>query len=394
MTRAQEDEMNSTRNTEHLDTVIVGGGQAGLAVGYYLKQRRLSFVILDANERVGNAWRKRWPSLRLYSPARADGLPGMPFPAPPGSFPTTNEMADFLEAYATRFELPVRTGMAVDGLERNGDGYVIVAGDRRFEADNVVVATGVFQHERPMIPSFAAELDPGIRQLHSADYRRPAQLQKGPVLVVGAAHSGGDIAYEVARAGYRTILSGRDTGQIPFDIEGRKARFVFPVLRFVATRVLTVSTPFGRKAKGKIRSHGGPLLRVKRADLEAVGVERVLERTVRVEEGRPVLGDGRVLDVANVIWCTGFRNDYGWIRLPLPLDAEGFPEQRRGAAPSLPGLYFVGLPFLHSFASMLIIGAGRDGKRVARQILSRSARRQRDRGGLPAVNAAGQTTAA
>jgi putative flavoprotein involved in K+ transport len=387
--------MHSTQETERFDTVIVGGGQAGLAVGYHLKKRQHSFVILDANERVGDAWRKRWPSLRLYSPARADGLPGMAFPAPPGSFPSTNDMADFLEAYADGFELPVRTGIAVDGLERNGDGYVVIAGDRRFEADNVVVATGVFQHANPMIPSFAADLHPQIRQLHSADYRSPAELADGPVLVVGAAHSGGDIAYEVARAGYRTVLSGRDTGQIPFDIEGRKARFIFPVMRFVATRILTISTPMGRKARSKIRAHGGPLLRVKRADLEAAGVERVLERTVGVENGKPVLADGRVLDVANVIWCTGFRNDYGWIRFPLPVDADGFPEQNRGVVPSAPGLYFVGLPFLHSFASMLIIGAGRDGARVAKQILSRSAgARRREHGERRSTSAAGQETAA
>ena len=357
--------------TERYETVIVGGGQAGLAVGYHLRRRGREFVILESNDRVGDSWRKRWPTLRLYSPARVDGLPGMKFPAPPWSFPTTNEMADYLEAYAERFELPVRTSTSVDGVERNGDSYVVSAAGHRFEAENVVVATGVFQHERPVIPDFAVELDPGIRQLHSADYRSPEQLQKGPVLVVGAAHSGGDIAYEVARAGYETVLSGPDTGQVPFDIEGPLAPFMFRVLGFVWTRVATVSTPVGRNMKAKLRGHGGPALRVKRADLEEAGVERVHERTVGVERGRPVLADGRVLDVANVVWCTGFRNDYGWIRLPLPLEPDGYPDQRHGVVASLPGLYFLGLPFLHSFASMLILGAGRDGKRVARHIAAR-----------------------
>jgi len=362
------------QQVERIETVIVGGGQAGLAVGYFLQRQNRPFVILEANERVGDSWRKRWPSLRLYSPARVDGLPGMPFPAPPSSFPTGNEMADYVEAYAARFELPVRTSTSVDGVERNGGSYAVSATGRRFEAENVVVATGVFQHERPLIPEFASELDPRILQLHSADYRGPEQLQPGPVLVVGAAHSGGDIAYEVARAGHPTVLSGRDTGQVPFDIEGRFGALAFPVLRFVATRVLAVSTPAGRKARAKMRGHGGPLLRLKRADLEAAGVERITARTVGVVGGRPMLAGGRVLDVANVLWCTGFQNDYGWIRLPLPLDDDGFPVQERGVVPSLPGLYFVGLPFLHSFASMLIIGAGRDGERVARRIAAHRTR--------------------
>jgi putative flavoprotein involved in K+ transport len=358
---------------EHVETVIIGGGQAGLAVGFHLKTQGRPFVILDANERVGDSWRKRWPSLRLYSPAKLDGLPGMPFPAPRHSFPSGLEMADYLEAYASGFELPVESGVRVDGLERNGDGYVAFAGDRRFLADNIVVATGVFQHESRIVPEFASDLDPAIRQLHSADYTGPEQLRPGSVLVVGAAHSGADIAFEVAKAGFATMLAGRDTGQLRVDIESRKARLGFAVLRFVWTRVLTVSTPVGRKAKAELRTHGGPLLRVKRADLEAVGVERVFERVVRVEDGRPVLADGRAVDAANVVWCTGFRNDYSWIRFPLPTEADGFPEQRRGAVASLPGLYFVGLPFLHSFASMLILGAGRDGKRVAEHIAARTA---------------------
>ena len=356
--------------SEQFETVIVGGGQAGLAAAYHLTSRNRPCVVLDASERVGDSWRKRWPSLRLYSPARTDGLPGMEFPAPRRSFPTGYEFADFLEAYAERFELPVRSGVHVDGLGHDGERYVVTAGERRYEADNVVVATGVMQEA--YTPDFAGELDPGIVQLHSNDYRSPAQLQEGPVLVVGAAHSGGDIAIEVVRE-HETILAGRDTGQLPVSIESRRARMAQPLMRFLATRVLTVDTPIGRKVKSKMRAHGGPLLRVRRADLAAAGVERVLLRVAGVQDGLPVLDDGRVLDVANVVWCTGFRPDYSWIDLPLEYE-DGFPVQYRGAVESSPGLYFVGMLFLHSFSSMLILGAGRDAERVAEHIASRPSR--------------------
>jgi putative flavoprotein involved in K+ transport len=375
--------------SERYDTIVVGGGQSGLAAGYFLKQGGHSFAILDANERVGDGWRERWDSLRLYSPAMRDGLPGMAFPAPAASYPTALEMGAYLEAYAAGFELPVRCGMSVDTLTKKDGRYVAASGDRRFEADNVVVATGVFR--RPYTPGFADELDPGITQLHSNDYRNLSQLQEGPVLVVGASHSGSDIAYEAAAA-HDVILSGKDTGQIPAPIESRRGRMFFRGLFLVGTHVLTVDTPLGRKMRPHVRHGGGPLLRYRRNDLRHAGVERVVARTVGVEGGRPVLDDGRVLDVTNVIWCTGFRPDYSWIRLPFERGDDGYPVQYRGVVPSSPGLYFVGLPFLHSFASMFIGGAGRDAERVVRHILDE---RMADEGArakrLPVVAAAGRT---
>jgi putative flavoprotein involved in K+ transport len=353
--------------TERFDTVVVGGSQAGLAIGYHLAKRGRSFVILDASKRIGDSWRKRWDSLRLYSPASYDGLPGMRFPARRASFPTAHEMADYLEAYATRFELPVRTRTAVDALTNNGEHYVVTTGERRFEADTVVVATGVMQ--KPVVPSFASELDPPITQLHSSDYRNLSQLQEGAVLVVGASHSGADIAYEAASE-HETILSGRDTGQIPASVETRRGRLGFRGLFFVGSHVLTVDTPLGRKMRPHIRHGGAPLLRYRRKDLLAAGVERVLARTVSVQDGVPVLDDGRVLDVRNVIWCTGFRPDYSWIRVPFEMGEDGYPVQYRGVVDSAPGLYIVGMLFLHSFASMLIAGTSMDAERVAKHIAS------------------------
>src|SRR5206468_2812153 len=192
--RTREEQMP---DAERFETVIVGGGQAGLSVGYHLKRLGRPFLILDAGTRVGDAWRHRWDSLRLFTPARYDGLPGWRFPAPPWSFPTKDEMADYLEAYAARFELSVRTGVTAERLVREADRYILFSGERRFEAENVVVASGA--HRAPRGPAFSAELDPAIVQLHSSEYRAPSQLRSGGVLVVGAGNSGSEIAFEVSR---------------------------------------------------------------------------------------------------------------------------------------------------------------------------------------------------
>ncbi|HWQ00967.1 MAG TPA: NAD(P)-binding domain-containing protein [Gaiellaceae bacterium] len=353
--------------SQNFDTLVIGGGQSGLAAGYFLQQAGQSFAILERNERIGQGWRERWDSLRLYSPAFRDGLPGMPFPAPPTSYPTAKEMGDYIEAYAAKFELPVHRGVSVDALTKEDGRYVVTAGDRQFSADNVVIATGVFR--KPYLPAFAGELDPGITQLHSDVYRNLSQLQEGPVLVVGASHSGSDIAFEAASE-HEVILSGTDTGQIPAPIESRRGRIVFRGLFLVGTHVLTVDTPLGRKMRPHIRHGGGPLLRYRRKELRNAGVERVLERTVGVRDGLPVLDGGRVVDVRNVVWCTGFRPDYSWIRVPFDMGDDGYPVQYRGVVASSPGMYIVGIPFLHSFASMLIGGAGRDAERVARHIVN------------------------
>ncbi len=350
------------------DTIVIGGGQAGLSTGYFLKQHERNFVILDANEQIGDSWRKRWDSLRLFTPAHYDGLVGMPFPAPTDTFPTKDEMADYLEAYASRFELPVRTGIKVDCLTKQGGRFVVTAGGQRFEADNVVVAMSNFQY--PRVPPFAHDLGPSIVQLHSSEYRNLSQLREGGVLIVGAGNSGAEIALEVART-HPTWLSGRDTGHVPFRIEGAAARLFLTrlVLRGLFHRVLTVNTPMGRKLRPKVLSEGGPLIRVKPRDLSAAGVERV-PRTADVRDGLPVLADGRVLDVANVIWCTGFHPGFSWIALPVLGEEE--PMHERGVVGSEPGLYFVGLTFLYAFSSTMIHGIERDAEHVVQTIVSRT----------------------
>jgi putative flavoprotein involved in K+ transport len=359
----------NNRVSEHVQVVVIGAGQAGLSVGYCLAQRGLSFVILESNARIGDSWRRRWDSLRLFTPAKYDGLIGLPFPAPPYSFPTKDEMADYLEAYARHFDLPVRTGVKVDRLWRDGAKYIVEAGDRRIEADHVVVAMATYQ--APRIPEFAQSLDPAIVQLHSSRYKNPSQLKAGDVLVVGAGNSGADIAVDIAHS-HHTWLAGRHPGNIPFHIESRLARALLPVLfRVVFHRILTVDTPMGRKARPGFISKGGPLIRVKPADLAAAGVERT-PRVAGVQDGRPLLANGRALDVANVIWCTGFHPGLSWIDLPKPVyGADGEPVHERGIVPGEPGFYFVGLHFLYSLSSTMIHGVARDAERIADTIKAR-----------------------
>lgn len=352
--------------SDHFDTVIVGGGQSGLAVGYYLSKLCQAFVILDEHERTGDNWRERYNSLRLFTPAKHNALPGMPFPASRYTFPTGSQFADYLESYAARMRLPVQTGVKVDGLRAadDGTGFRLTAGQRCFAAAQVVVATGM--HQIPSVPGFASQLDPGIVQLHSSAYRDPSQLSPGGVLVVGAGHSGADIALEVAAA-HQTWLSGPVHGQISLDIESWAARPLWWVLWFAAHHLLTMRLPPVRGTEPAPHGQGGPLVRVRLPQLAAAGVRHVESRTAGVRDGLPVLEGGQVLTVANVIWCTGFRHDFSWIHIPVTGE-HGWPRHARGIASSVPGLYFVGLPFQFSFSSMLVGGVARDARYVAKRI--------------------------
>jgi putative flavoprotein involved in K+ transport len=359
----------SSNDSEHFDTLIIGGGQAGLTAGHYLAKQERSFVILDANERIGDAWRKRWDSLRLFTPACFSRLPGLPIQAPAWSFPTKDELANYLESYAERFELPVRTGVSVDGLSKVDGRFVVSAGEVRFEAENVIVATGA--HQIPKVPDFAPELDPRIVQLHSSEYRNPSQLQEGDVVLVGAGNSGAELAAELSQT-RGCWLAGPTTGEIPVRHGTLPARLGFRVFRFVGHRVLRVDTRIGRKLGPKLIAKGDPLIRTKSKDLVAAGVERV-PRVVGVRGGWPLLEDDRVLDVPNVIWCTGFRSDFRWIDLPV-FDGDGQPLHYRGVVESEPGLYFLGLVFLYSLSSDVLPGLGRDAGYIAKHIAARSPR--------------------
>jgi putative flavoprotein involved in K+ transport len=355
----------SMGDTEHVETVVIGGGQAGLMAGYHLARRGREFVILDAHERVGDAWRTRWDSLRLFTPVCYTTLPGKRLPGRSWDYVTKDELADYFESYAEHYGLPVRTGVMVDRLEKVDGRFVVSAGDERLTADNVIVATGA--HRIPTVPEFAPELDPRIVQLHSSDYRNPSQLQPGDVLVVGAGNSGAEISLELSRT-HRCVLAGPSVGQIPVRHGTRLGRIGFRAFRFMGHHVLKRSNPIGRKLGPKLLASADPLIRTRSGEIAAAGIERA-GRVTGIEGGLPVLEDGQVLDVANVVWCTGFHTDFDWIDLPVFED--GKPLHSRGIVESEPGLYFLGLIFLYALSSDVLPGGSRDAAYIVKHLVSR-----------------------
>lgn len=351
-----------------IDIIVVGAGQAGLSTGYHLHRLGLEYIILEANERIGDVWRNRWDSLRLFTPAKFDGLDGMPFPSPPDLFPTKDEMADYLEAYAEKFDMPVMTGTPVEVIGRDNDRYTVRTPKGEFRARHVVVSAASYQ--KPRIPEFANDLDAGINQMHSSEYRNPKQMVKGGVLLVGAGNSGAEIAMNLI-GNHKVWLSGRDVGEIPFRVAGFLGRklLVRLVVRGLFHQILTVHTPMGRRFRPTFLSQGGPLIRTRRKDLDRAGVLRV-PRVSGVRKGMPYLSDGTIPDVKNIIWCTGYSSGLSWIELPI-FDDAGRPVHDCGIVPGEPGLYFVGVHFLRSVSSTMIHGVGRDARHVAKRIRER-----------------------
>ncbi len=336
--------------TDHTNTVIIGGGQAGLATAYFLKKAGIDFIILEAHERVGDSWRVRWDTLRLFTPVKYDSLPGSPFPGPAMSLPGRDEVASYLESYAHTFDLPIRHGIEVKRLTKTDGGFEIISNDGLIMCDRVVVATG--PNPKPRIPEFAADIDPSVYQIHSSEYRNPESLPDGEVLVVGAGTSGIEIAIEVGKT-HPTVISGKPTFHIPNAI----FRFAGGFYWWFIKNVVTVRTPLGRKAKQQVTSHGGPLIGISAGDLTAAGI-RNISRLKGAQDGFPVTEDDEHVKASIIIWCTGFKPDFSWISAEIT-DQFGWPLNDRGVSP-VKGLYFVGMLFQYGLTSGLMGGVGRD----------------------------------
>jgi len=343
MTAREEDPARAGgASDELLDVVVIGGSQAGLAMAWYLARQHLRFVVLEAGPEPGHTWRSRWDSLTLFTPAQHDALPGMPFPGPPGTYPTKEQVAGYLNAYAAEFGLPVRLNTRVTALIRTAEGFEARTEGGVFRARQVVVATGPFQV--PHVPSAAQQLDGSVTQLHSAGYRNPRTLPSGPVLVVGGGNSGFQIAEELAAAGRPVDLSiGAKLPVLPQRFAGRD---LFWWLTRLGLMRVSLESRLGRRMSSRDFIIGSSRRRLKAAGVRfRPAVADAGERTVSFT-------DGTSLDVGLVIWATGYRSDYSWIDIRGVI-GEGKVVHRRGVT-DVPGLYFVGLSWQHTRGSALL----------------------------------------
>jgi putative flavoprotein involved in K+ transport len=346
-----------------LDSIVIGAGQAGLAAGYYLRRAGLRFEMLDGGS-VGDTWSQRWDSLRLFTPVRYNSLPGLRFPGRPYELPGKDDVARYLRDYAARFALPVREGARVLALQRQRHLFHVgLDGGETLAARSVIVATGA--NQRPWIPALAAALDPRAVQLHSSEYRRPALLPAGRVLVAGVGNSGAQIALELAGSGRDVLLAGPDTGAVPRRLLGRD---IFDWIWHTKLRTSTDSAR-GRARLQARRFAGDTLVGTTAAHFARAGVRRV-GRVVATRAGQAVLEDGSAIDgVAAVVWSTGFRPDYSWIELPV-FGLDGYPRHQRGVALDVPGLAFVGMRYQYRARSALLGGVGEDAAHVVERIVA------------------------
>lgn len=349
--------MNPT--TLPLDVLVIGAGQAGLALGRQLQERGLRFLLVERNTRVGDSWRQRFDSLTLFTPRAYSALPQMPLPGDPNGYPTKDEMADYLEAYAARFDLPVALKTGIGSLERR-DGLFHATDDRGGEliSRTVVIATGAFQE--PVVPAVAGQLSPEVAQLTAATYRRPADVPDGRVLVVGDGATGRQIALELSGSREVVLAAGRPRRVSPDRILGRS---VFWWMDKVGIARLSPESSIGSRLKAA-DPFPGKHLALGRLRERGITVTGRLDRA----EGRIVArAPGERVDIDAVIWATGYRDRTDWVHIPGAVDASGAFAHERGVSP-VPGLFYIGRSWQTSRGSALVTGVGRDAAAIAGQI--------------------------
>jgi putative flavoprotein involved in K+ transport len=342
--------------SESREVIVVGGGQAGLAIGYLLARQGRDFTILEAADTPAAAWRERWDSLRLFTPVRYDSLPGRAFPGDPDTYPGRDDVVAYLSDYARDFELPVELSSRVRAVRPADGGYLVELDDRSYEAGQVVIATGPFQI--PRVPAIVARLDPGVVQLHSGRYRGPQSVPTGPVLVVGGGNTGYQIAEELARTNEVHLSIGERQTPLPQRVLGRD---LFRYLDATGLMSKTVESRIGQRMQHRETLVGSsPRAARRRHGIQLRG------RTDDVSGSEVRFSDGGRLNPGTVIWATGFGLDHSFVQVPV-FDAEGRPVHRRGVTAS-PGLYFLGLPWQHTRGSALLGWVKDDAQYIADHI--------------------------
>ena len=325
-----------------LDVLVIGAGQAGLATAYHLRRAGFRFLVVDARSEIGGSWRSRWDSLRLFTPAQYDALPGLPFPAPAGTYPTKDQVADYLQDYAARFDLPVLLSCAVHRVVRAADRFSVHTSQGLLRARRVVVATGPFQ--KPAVPAIGAGLGPDVFQLHSASYRNPAQVPAGRVVVVGAGNSGRQIALELSETHDVALAVGTEPLELPQRPLGRD-------LFWWLTRLGAINKAESSMLARRMRARGDIVIGSPMRELRAAGVD-IRPRLIAASAETLTFRDGSTVTPAAVVWATGFRGDYSWIEIPGVV-VDGKVAHRRGVT-EVPGLSFIGLPWQHTRGSSLL----------------------------------------
>jgi putative flavoprotein involved in K+ transport len=345
---------------DRLDVVVVGAGQAGLAMGYFLARLSRPFVIVERADSIGAAWRERWESLTLFTPRRYSGLPGLPFPGQPDGYPTRDEVTAYLELYADTFDLPIELNSNVRRLTSDERRFLLEVDGRTIRTDQVIVATGPFQ--APYVPQVADHLAPGIFQTHSIGYRKPSDVRPGTVLVVGGGNTGFQIAKELAGTHQVYLSVGSRQKPLPQRLLGRDLFWWLTKSRLLAT---TVESRLGRKLQHRDTLIGSSPRELKRR----YGVQ-LKPRVVDASEHTVRFADGSDVKVDALIWASGYRPDYSWIDLPV-FDADGRLSHKRGVT-DVPDLYFLGLTWQHTRGSALLGWVKDDAEFIAEQISQRA----------------------
>lgn len=346
--------MGGSALDRNVDVLVIGAGQAGLAMGYYLKDLPLSFALLDANPRVGDTWRTRYDSLVLFTPRTYSALPGLKLSGDPAGYPGKDELADYLETYADHFDLPVHLNTSVQRLERAQDGFHVLTNQGTYQAKQVVIATGPFQ--KPFIPNLQGTISDDVYQTHTAFYTNPSQLKPGPVLVVGAGNSGVQIAAELCEERDVYLSIGKKMKIMPSVILNRSLFWWFDVLGLSKATV--------DSTVGKILSQNDPIIGTEIKPLLKQGKVKSRGRAQSVRGREVQFADGQTCTVDNIIWATGFEYDHRWIDVPGVIDNHGSIVHERGVT-KVKGLYFLGLPWQYRRGSALLLGVHQDAQFLA-----------------------------